>query len=369
MAMSAAPSGAIAKGSSFAVLYTFTGGNDGGVPETGLIADGAGNLYGTTFAGCGYGTVFKLAPDGTETVLHCFNSGNDGGGPLGALIQDQAGNLYGTTYEGGADNSGTVFTISASGTESVLYTFTGGADGSGPLASLIRDKQGNLYGTTGYGGASGNGAVFKLAPDGTETVLYSFTGGNDGGLPYGSLIRDKGDLYGTTLFGGAYGAGTVFKVAANGTETVLYAFTGGTDGGFPGAGLIKDKAGNFYGTTSGGGIGAGTVFKLAPDGTETVLYTFTGANDGGYPLDGLLADKNGNLYGTASGGGTDNSGAVFKVTPGGTESVLYSFTNGNDGSFPIGGLVKDSGNTSGDLFGTAASAGADGNGTVFKLKK
>jgi uncharacterized repeat protein (TIGR03803 family) len=188
----------------------------------------------------------------TETVLHSF-SGNDGAQPIAGLIADGNGNLYGTTAKGGASGNGVVFKLAPGGTYTVLYSFTGGSDGRFPQAGLIADSSGNLYGTTQFGGATGNGVVFKLTPGGTETVLYSFChlpGCTDGAYPQAGLIADSsGNLYGTTPYGGASNDGVVFKLASGGTETVLYSFLGGGDGAFPGAALIADGSGNLYGTT------------------------------------------------------------------------------------------------------------------------
>jgi uncharacterized repeat protein (TIGR03803 family) len=369
--LGAAPSATVAAATE-TVLYAFKGApGDGEGPYVGLIADKAGNLYGTTELGgtSNAGVVFKLAPDGTETVLYTFTGHSDGGRPFAGLLSDKAGNLYGTTSRGGASNEGVVFKLAPEGTETVLYAFKGGSDGRWPEAGLIADKAGNLYGTTPQGGASGAGVVFKLAPDGTETVLYAFKGDSDGDGPTARLIADgAGNLYGMTLEGGASGAGVVFKLAPDGTETVLYAFKGGSDGRFPRGGLIADKAGNLYGTTlEGGASGAGVVFKLAPDGTETVLYAFTDHSDGGGPFAGLIADGAGNLYGTTRLGGAYNgasgAGVVFKLAPDGTETVLYTFTGESDGGRPFAGLLSDK---AGNLYGTAYG-GASDRGVVFKL--
>ena len=244
-------------------MHSFTGGADGSDPYAGLIRDSAGNLYGTTLLGgaSGAGVVFKVDTTGTETVLHSFSGGTDGGAPQAGLIRGSAGDLYGTTVQDGASGAGVVFKLDAIG-ETVLYSFTGGADGSNPFGSLVRDSAGNLYGTTESGGASGAGVVFKLDTTGTETVLYSFTGDADGGYPYAGLIRDSaGNLYGTTSSGGASGQGVVFELDTTGTETVLYSFTTGADGAFPYAGLIRNSAGNLYGTAT---YGYGVVFRIQP---------------------------------------------------------------------------------------------------------
>jgi uncharacterized repeat protein (TIGR03803 family) len=228
---------------------------------------------------------------------------------------------------------GTVFKVTPEGKETVLYAFLSPSDGMWPDAGVIEDESGNLYGTTEFGGGGGGtncysdgcGVVFKLAPDGTETVLHAFTDGNDGAEPIASLIEDNaGNLFGTTAYGGGTGCngtgcGTIFEVAPDGTETILYAFAGGSDGAGPYAGLIEDGAGNLIGTTFGGGrTGWGTVFELAPDGTETILHTFTGGKDGGHPGSALIADPNGNLYGTAEQGGrgckrSDGCGTIFEI--------------------------------------------------------
>ncbi len=252
--------------------------------------DALGNLYGTTEnggsgGGCsfGCGTVFKLDPAGNENVLHSFTgSPGDGGRPVAGLIMDTAGNLYGTTAEGGSgtctgingvpvSGCGTVLKLDPSGNETVLHSFTGGSDGIQPLAALILDQAGNFYGTTELGGSFGSGTVFKLDPSGNETVLHTFTGGNDGAAPlFAGLIMDTaGNLYGTTQNGGgssncSVGCGTVFKLDTSTNETVLHSFTGSPgDGARPVAALIVDKTANLYGTTTGGGAsGLGTVFKL-----------------------------------------------------------------------------------------------------------
>jgi uncharacterized repeat protein (TIGR03803 family) len=310
------------------VLHSFTGGSDGGYPYAGLVRDAAGNLYGTTYyAGAsGAGVVFKVVPKTkTETVLYGFTGGSDGEWPYAGLVLDTAGNLYGTTLDGGASGSGTAFkVVPKTKKETVLYSFTGsGGDGAYPFAGLVRDSSGNLYGVTVAGGTSGYGTVFKVAKTGKETVLYSFTGGADGGYPiYGYLVRDSaGNLYGTTEIGGTYGYGTVFKVSAKGTETVLYSFTGGADGGEPISGLVRDAKGNLYGTTFEGGsnscqgyTGCGTVFEVSAKGTETVLHSFD-YSDGAAPFASLLRDAKGNLYGTTFYGGSSAAGTVFKLTP------------------------------------------------------
>ncbi|HEY3778600.1 MAG TPA: choice-of-anchor tandem repeat GloVer-containing protein [Rhizomicrobium sp.] len=374
----------------FRVLYTFKGGSDGSGPVASLIRDAAGNLYGTTEYGgtSGFGTVFRFAPDGTETVLYSFAGGEDGAYPAAALIMDGSGNFYGTTVGGGnggceGEGCGTVFKLAPDGTETVLHAFAGGSDGSGPAAGLIMDISGDLYGTTAAGGGTGCysygcGTVFKLAPDGAETVLYAFQGGSDGGNPSAGLIADKsGNLYGTTQYGGTGGivsAGTVFEVTPDGQEKVLWDFCSKDsceDGEFPVAGLIRDKAGNLYGTTTWGGI-VGTAFKLAPDGTLATLHGFTDDPDGANPFGGLVMDKAGNLYGTTESGGKEcgdygsSCGIVFRIAPDGTETVLHAFRKGKgDGILPQAGLVKDG---RGNLYGTTPTlTWHSGGGTIFEI--
>jgi uncharacterized repeat protein (TIGR03803 family) len=371
-----------AQARTFTVLYSFTGSTDGGNLWAGLIQDGAGNLYGTTEGGGASqgGVVFKLDASGTETVLYTFTLGPDGGSPLAGLVRDKAGNLYGTTAFGGnfACSCGTVFRLDPMGKETVLHTFIGSpVDGAVPVAGVVRDSVGNLYGTTSSGGAYGNGVVFKLDRTGKQTVLHAFTGGADGGDPLGDLILDgAGNLYGTTFYGGTgcgIGCGVVFKLNKAGKLTLLHTFTGTPDGQDPHAGLLRDPAGNLYGTTSNGGAhGWGTVFKLDKTGKETILYSFTGGVDGGRTRgSGLVWDPAGNFYGTTYSGGIgschDNYGAgcgvVFRVSKTGKETVLHRFT-GADGAQPMASLLRDA---AGNLYGTTSKGGASDAGVVFKI--
>jgi uncharacterized repeat protein (TIGR03803 family) len=324
------------------VLHSFNNdGVDGTYPYFGsLIFDGSGNLYGTTNAGgtTGVGTVFELTPAGggswTETVLYDFgNTSTDGYQPLDDLIFDASGNLYGTTSGGGTYGYGTVFeltpTTSGTWSETVLHSFNhDGTDGYYPLAGLIFDTAGNLYGTTYYGSANSNGTVFELTPatggGWTETVLHGFAG-TDGGSPEAGLIFDaSGNLYGTTRYGGAKGSGTVFELTRTAgvwREKVVHNFNG-TDGNQPIASLIFDASGNLYGTASGGGLyGYGTAFKLTPNTggrwTEKALVNFDGT-DGLSPYTNLILDGSGDLYGTTGSGGAFGSygyGVVFEITP------------------------------------------------------
>jgi len=289
------------------VLHNFDlfTGNGFGQPDQGVIRDSDGNLYWATFIGqadvyYGFGVVYKVDPSGHATVLHNFTNGADGGYP-NSVIRDSKGNLYGTAGGGGASGNGVVFKIDTSSNETVLYSFTGAADGAGPNGGLIRDPAGNLYGTTNGGGSGAAGVVFKIDTSGNETVLYSFTGGADGGYPLNGVIRDSaGNLYGTTQVGGASGNGVVFKIDTSSNETVLYSFTGGADGSIPAwAVLARDSAGNLYGTTAfGGASGNGVVFKIDTSSNETVLHSFTGGTDGSTPFAGVVLGPNGNRYGS-----------------------------------------------------------------------
>ncbi len=383
-------------------------GRNGASPYAGLILDAAGNLYGTTPNGglYGYGTVFELSPTAngwTEVVLYnfCQFSCLEGSNPWASLLLDSAGNLYGTTQFGGAHGSGTVFELSkaANGTwgEKVLYSFCSSpncADGSVPQAPLIFGAKGQLYGTTSEGGQgaclandSGCGVAFELTPgaDGqwNETVLYTFTGGDDGGTPIAGLVSDSsGNLYGNTWLAGANLRGVVYElsnVSGVWTETVLHQFCeyqSCFDGGYPKATLTFGPDGAIYGTTGAGGkqsksndVGYGVVFRLASSGgvwSENVLYAFSGT-DGNYPFGGVVFDSSGNLYGTTVDGGTSNLGTVFELSPSGdqwNEAVLHNFSGQDDGSEPYCTLVIDS---AGNLLGTTDRGGAAGDGTVFAI--
>lgn len=345
------------------VIYSFAGVPDGRGAYGGVVADQAGNLYGTTAQGGTYdcGTVYKLdSSTGQETIFHSFNC-QDGFYPWDGVYRDAAGNLYGTTGQGGASNLGTVFKVDASGNFTLLHSFSG-PDGDSPYSNLIGDAAGNLYGTTSGGGAYGAGTVFRIDPAGNETVIYSFSG-PDGAGPDAGLIQDsEGNFYGTTTDGGDYGFGTVFRLGRDGTETVLYSFKGNPDGQAPSCSLIRDKAGNFYGTTGiGGSSYDGTVFKLDTHGNETVLHSFLGSPDGQSSFAGLIRDSAGNLYGTTEYGGVSGSGTVFKIDPTGKETV-YSFT-GSSVANPFAGLLR----RGGSFYGTSSGGGAYGQGAVYKI--
>jgi uncharacterized repeat protein (TIGR03803 family) len=370
-----------------------------------LTLDAKGNLYGVTNGGgtYGHGMIFELKPqrDGkwSEIVVHNFN-GTDGAAPNGGLIFDQSGNMYGTTNTGG-EFGGTIFELTpgrdfASWTCSILYNFcpegygSGCPEGAPPDAGVVMDSPGNLYGTTGGGGANGGGVAYQLAPSSggwSYSVLHNFSGeneGKDGWTPYAPLILDvNNNLYGTTAGGGAYTLGTVFQLidsSGSWQEDLLYSFCSGgfpcNDGAGPDYGLVFDGSGNFYGTTPGGGAnncggaGCGAVFELTPDGNggwkEKVLYSFK-PGESGFDADSpVIFDGSGNVYGTTALGGIprgcggDGCGVVYKLTPGTggnwKYTVMHKF-DGADGANPGGGLILDS---KGHLYGTAYS-------TVFEI--
>lgn len=364
----------------FTTLHSFQG-TDGSAPYYGsLVVDSQGNLFGTTELGGsgGYGTVFELvkANNYAETVLHNFSSSNgDGELPYAGLLIDSQGNLYGTTELGGTSGEGTVFELTAASnyaTENILYSFSY-TDGSLPYAGLIMDSNGNLFGTTSSGGSSGAGAVFELVASNnySESVLYSFSGTGDGYEPYGGLVIDSnGNLYGTTLYGGL-GYGNVFELDAanNYAETVLHNFSYG-DGSNPYGNLVLDSNNNLYGTTEiGGNGGYGVVYELvaASSYAETVLHNFAYDSGGAEPVAGLFRDSAGNLYGTtAYGGSSQGYGVVFKLDASNNfaESLLHTFS-GSDGGYPYAGISVDQ---SGNFYGTTSYGGTYVSyGTVFTI--
>jgi uncharacterized repeat protein (TIGR03803 family) len=368
---------------SYAVIYSFSGGADGAMPQAPLLLD-HGNLIGTTYAGgtANLGTVFSLTPSGAEAVLHSFaGAPTDGQNPRAGITRGDGvvgsghGLLFGTTSAGGKSGAGTVFALSLrKQTEFVIYNFAGGGDGSDPWGELLNDGQGNLYGTTFN---NGQGTVFRIF-EGTqaEAVVHGFGSLKaDGSGPVGQLVRDaQGNIYGatngSTPDSGGYGA--LYKLAPNEGFSLLHAFTGYSrtgDGAAPQGGPIMDSAGNLYGTTYDGGnddhfgSGDGVVYKLAPDGTETILHTFGGTPDGAQPTGSLLL-RDGHLFGTTLQGGADNQGSIFEISPDGREEVLHSFTNGADGGWPYAGLTRGA---DGTLYGTASKGGASGAGVVFAI--
>jgi uncharacterized repeat protein (TIGR03803 family) len=341
------------------------------LPSGGLIIDMAGRLYGSAQGGVNnLGAIFKITPEGRLSALHSFN-GADGAYPEVGLIRDKEGNLYGSTSQGGtsADCScGTVFKLSSAGELTVLHSFAGGY--AYPSA-LTLDAAGNLYGFE-YA-TNAHGSIFEITPDGAFSVVYNFCSLSscaDGSAPVGSLTLNKaGNLYGTTNRGGQFNQGTVFELTPEYVETVLYSFTGGQDGANPIGKLTQDAAGNMYGVTYGGGSTSaayGTVFKITAGGVESVLHNFCQSEncmDGARPLGQLVLDDSGNLYGTTILGGTHDAGVVFKVTPTGIESVQQDLTISADGG---NGAVLD---RAGNLYVEMYSGGKSGQGSVVKLAK
>jgi uncharacterized repeat protein (TIGR03803 family) len=388
---------------------------DGANPIAPLIQATNGDLYGTTESGGHqWGTVFKITPSGTLTTVYTFCSSGvctDGGMP-GGVVQATNGYLYGTTSQGGAsyispnncapEGCGTVFKMTPGGKLTTIYNFCPQGlpctDGGGPNGGLIQATNGDFYGTTSYGGTNcvpvtGDcGTVFRITPSGALTTIYNFcsqTNCADGEFPYAGLVQaTNGDFYGTTGWGGANGDGTVFKITPSGMLTTLYSFcshAGCTDGANPFAGLVQATNGDLYGATGAGGIGAsvcapgqltpvggcGTLFKITPSGTLATLYSFCSqgeCTDGMYPLAALIQGTDGYLYGTTSGGGANGEGTIFKITPSGKLTALYSLCSQSgcsDGASPQAALIQA---TNGDLYGTTMSGGAATYyGTVFSL--
>lgn len=359
-------------------LYSFAGPpTDGSYPNGSLLEAGDGNFYGVTMQGGAnnYGIVFKLTPTGDQSTVYSFRASD--GNPVG-LMQASDGNFYGMTTGGTTNPGGSAFRVTPSGTETVLYSFDKEPDdGAYPIGSLIQGRDGNFYGVTSNGSRYMAGTVFKLTPNGTETVLHRFLeNGPDGVYPTGSLIQaNDGNFYGLTQMGGRngpVGPGTIFKITPNGTETVLYFFEGGADGLQPVGSLIQASDGNLYGMTSMGGTGnfayGGTVFKVTLSGTHTVVYSFgSGPTDGIRPgfLAKLVQASDGNFYGTTNEGGSSNNGIIFKITPDGTKTDLYSFigdpTVRDISSSP---LIQS---RNGNLYGVTLTGGTSNLGTVFEF--
>jgi uncharacterized repeat protein (TIGR03803 family) len=348
-----------------------------------LIEGPDGSFYGTTVSGgaANAGTVFCLSADGLVfKTLYSFTGGGDGGNPSASLAQGSGGSFYGTAYNGGAGNSGTLFRITSAGDFTLLASLSG-ANGAQPDAALLRAGDGSWYGAADDGGpftnmvyqAEGYGSIFRLTTNGELSAPVIFNN-SDGAHP-GALAQGvDGNFYGTTAWGGPYvtgspdglGYGTIFMLSTNGLVTTLYSFTGGADGGWPYAGLVLGKDGNFYGTAFSGGrqfYGYGAIYRVTPDGTYTKLYTFIDS-DGANPYAGLIQGSDGNFYGATSAGGAQGLGTVFQVTTNGALATLHSFAGAIDGSNPLGSLVQGK---DGNFYGTAAAGGAYSNGVIFRV--
>jgi uncharacterized repeat protein (TIGR03803 family) len=373
--------------SSYQVLERFRGAQ-GMFPQAALVADNSGNLYGTTVSGgirnChqGCGVVFRVAADGTYKVLYSFQGHGDGYETLAPLLVDGQGTLYGTTERSGAYSDGTAFKLTQDGTKTILHSFGQDQDGAYPQGGISLAPDGNFYGAAALGGANNSGTLFRLAPDGTETTLYSFCHGttcSGGEVPESRLLIDgQGNLYGTTVQGGdfgcagnsnGYGCGVVFKYAPNGKYKVLHTFgESPSDGIMPETGLVADSGGNLYGVTERGGINNfGVIYKLTPHGREKILHEFAG-QEGAYPYCDLLLDGQGRLVGTAALGGKDDAGVIFAIdTDGRNFKILHDFGDGPDGALPVGAVVQV--NTS--LYGVTQSGGrgchGPGCGVVYKF--
>ena len=363
----------------YAVIHSFATDGKGVYPKSGLMGDGAGNFYGTTFYGGtnDRGTAYKVTSSGTVTVLHSFVSASNAlgliFGPETGLVADGNGNFFGTTYVGGANSLGTVYKITSEGNFSVLHAFSGGSsDGSMPRAELVAYGAGDFYGTTIRGGANDTGTVYKITDAGDFTLLHSFGTGAEGSHPNSPLLADGvGNFYGTSYDGGANGFGTVYKITAAGDFRLLHSFVPDRDGKNPKSGLVSDGLGNFYGTASTGGPNdRGTAYKITENGDFTLLHSFNpfiyseSGNDGAGPIGVLVPDGLGNFYGTTEQGGAYSRGTVYKMTGKGLVTVLHAFGAIDDGAYPSSGLVSDS---SGYLYGTTNDGGANNLGTVFRI--
>jgi len=376
-------SGSVMLGQSYQVIHTFTGGGDGATPDAGLTPDGHGNYYGTASGGGAHddGTVFKISPHGSGWVLstlYSFTGGADGGAPDTAVTFGPDGSVYGANALG----LGVVYNLRPSATrpssvlaewtESTLYQFQEINDGFDPTGNLIFDHSGNMYGSMAVGGSGcyvGCGLIYELSPSGQgwqESVVYNFQGGGEFVEPLGIIFNQSGNLVGTTAAGGENGLGSIFELTPGSSgwnETTLYSFANGSNGNQPDAGLVEDTAGNFYGGTLFGSGYGGVIFELSPSNGSwvyTVLYNFPAC--GGYgtgPKAPLTIDAAGNLYGTFDGYYNSCPAGVFKLSPGQggwTYTSLYQFTGGSDGAHPYSTVSIDA---NGNLFGTA-SAGGEG---------
>lgn len=372
------------------IIYSFSGGSDGGYADTELVRDSAGNLYGTSVQGGTYnsGTVFQVSPAGVHTVLYSFKGGRDGGEPYKGVTLGPDGSLYGTAVAGGGGHCdsgcGVVFKLTNTGgtwTQTVIHKFSGVIDGAGPGSPVAFGQNGYIYGTTPTGGAYGMGTVYQIKPQGDGwrlLVIHAFTGGADGtGGSAGRLLVDgAGNLFGVCTSGGVNGFGTVYEMShrpGHWTFTTLYAFKDSPDGGLPYGGLVLDQAGNLYGTTYYAGANEqGTVFQLTPGSSgwnESVLYSFQSGRDGANPISGLVMDAAGNLYGTTSAGGAlCGCGVIFRMHHASNgqwrESVLYRFPGSPRAGNAYNGMIVDS---SGNFWGTTVNGGSGGDGAIYEF--
>ena len=384
-----------ARAGTTSVIYSFEGGADGEYADTDLVRDASGNLFGTTVQGGdhGSGTVWELHPNGdgtwTHTVLYSFTGGVDGGEPYKGVTLDASGNLYGTAVTGGGGGCeggcGVAYRLTNGGgtwTQSVIHTFTGGDDSSGPGAGLTIDDSGNIYGMAPTGGKFFAGTIFEMQPAKGGTykfkVIHAFTGGKDGiGGSAGRLVPRDGELFGAATAGGVNGAGTIYQLSPTGRGKwkfkTLYAFRGSLDAGFPYGGLAFDALGNIFGTTYYDGANdVGAVYELSQKNNgmwkERVLYSFDGGSDGNGSIANVNFDTDGNMYGTTSEGGSDGDGVIFRLAPGRknswTESIAHNFAGPPDGAYAYNGMVGDGAN---NFFGATVHGGADDEGAIYQF--
>jgi uncharacterized repeat protein (TIGR03803 family) len=373
---------AAASAQTYNVLLNFD--NTNGSSPDWLVQGPDGNLYGTTQMGGSEndGTIFRATTSGQLTTLFNFTGSGAGSQPYFGLVVDSAGNFYGVTGNGGTKRQGSVFQVTSAGKVSLVYSFcqqTKCTDGANPQGGVVVGTDSNLYGATYTGGTHSNvycddqgvsipcGTVFKLTPAGELTTLYDFcalANCADGANPNGVIQGTDGNFYGTTSNGGAYDVGTVFKLTPAGKLTVLHSFAGSpTDGTNPFANVCEGSDGNFYGTTASGGQGTyGTIFKVTSGGTYTLLHSFEGS-DGQGPFDSLIQGTDGKFYGTTYGGGAYSYGVIFNITASGRLTMLHNFDNA-DGANPYSGLMQD---TNGDFYGMTQAGGADSDGVIYSL--
>ena len=365
------------------------------MPSGPLTQGQDGRLYGNASQGGsnGLGTVYAVSSTGALTVLHNF-LGSDGSGPVGALVSGSDGTLYGVTEYGGANDAGTVFSISSSGAFTLLHSFAAWADGANadgmaPRGGLVLGSDGNFYGATTRGGSNDAGTLFRITPAGVLTTLYSFSAFNstqaDGALPATALVSGgDGRFYGSTSTGGKYSSGglapgTLFSIGLDGTFSALHSFSATIDGSSP-SGLAANSAGGFYGATSSGGSnGNGTIFKATPQGDITTLYTFSASSaistglqansDGAFPVSGILAGNDGTLYGGTVFGGSNGTGTLFSLAPDNTLTVLHEFGGLSNVSNSDGANITSAPMRAkdGNLYGVTTIGGSNGSGVIYKL--
>ena len=320
-------------------------------------------IYGTTTGGgaSSHGSLFSITTSGSYTLLHSFSGGADGNYPNGGLVTNEASTVFGTTRSG-ADSYGTLWSY-AGGTLTTLHSFASNTDLAIPLQGPELNAHSVLFGSAATGAPNNNGGIYRLKPNGDYKILYNFLSGKDGHCPYSGIAVNKvATIYGTTV-GMGYGGnptGSVWKLSKGGTLTTIYVFKDGADGEWPDQAPVMDKAGNVYGTThvQNGGTFAGAIWRGSSTGTFSVLHDLTASTDGSAPNGPLVLNTDGNLYGGTTSGGPGGYGTVFQITPSGSFSVMHGFANGTDGATPTGNLAHDS---SGAIYGGTQS------GQVFKI--